>query len=49
MQKPIRHVSALVVALLCVAVHGQAPPADRAAAGPCAWIRYLRVLDGCHA
>jgi hypothetical protein len=34
MQKPIRHVSALVVALTCVAVRGQAPPGDRALAGP---------------
>jgi cyclase len=33
MQRPIRRVSALVVAVLCVTVHGQAPPADRAAAG----------------
>jgi len=32
MQKPIRRVSALVVAVLCVSVHGQAPPAP--AAGP---------------
>ena len=34
MQRPIRRVSALVVAVLCVTVHGQAPPADRTAAGP---------------
>jgi hypothetical protein len=34
MQKPIRHVSALVVALMCVVVHGQAPPEDRALTGP---------------
>ena len=34
MQKPIRHLTALVAALLCVAVHGQAPPDGRALAGP---------------
>ena len=33
MQKPSRLVSALVVALTCVAVHGQAPPASQALAG----------------
>src|SRR5437773_3799445 len=34
MQRPIRHVSVLVVALMCVAVHGQAPPGNPAGAGP---------------